>query len=630
MRHFFLSLLILLTCLAWGRPLSAFGAAQKPAATRHGSDERKKSTAATTKTADKKQKTTATPQKNSAPAKEKSQPNSKKGRSTTAKAQTSSQKATNQTKHSPQRNAKSGTSAPNTAGIRKLQSERANLQREMNENSRKLSTTQRNVSSGLAHLQVINGQISDQQRVVNGIRHDLDTLNHSIGRHESELQVLERQLTECKRRYARGIVYLFRNRLTQNKLMFIFSSRNFSEMYRRIRYVQEYTRYQRAQGLAIAEREAVIRGKREQLSTERGAKNNLLARGKEQQSKLENQQREQQQVVDDLNRQQRELQATIAAQQARHTALNNQIDRLIQEELRKAEQRRREEEARRKRAEDEKRRAEEARRRAADERRKALEAARRAEAEAKRKAEETKRKAEEARRKAEQAKRKAEEARRKAEEARKRGEAKAAQERAAAAAKAAREAQAREEARAKAEADRAKQAAARKRTAETQTRTAEKTKVAPLPPQETPSAAADRRSSGQFSAHQGRLPVPVNGAYTVTSHYGSYNVTGLRGVTLDNKGINLSCAAPAQARAVYEGDVTAVFSVGGLSNVLIRHGAYISVYCNLARASVRTGQHVKARQPIGTIARDATGRYTLHFQLRHETQKLNPERWLGR
>ena len=609
MRHFFLSLLILLTCLAWGRPLSTFGAAQKPAATRHGGDERKKNTTSTAKTADKKQKTTPAPQKNSAPPKKQAQSSTKKAKAPTGKAQASSQKETNQSKRSQQHNAKPGTSAPNTAGIRKLQNEKANLQREMNENSRKLSTTQRNVSSGLAHLQVINGQISDQQRVVNGIRHDLDTLNRSIGRHESELQVLERQLTDCKRRYARGIIYLFRNRLTQNKLMFIFSSRNFSEMYRRIRYVQEYTRYQRAQGLAIAEREAVIRGKREQLSTERGAKSNLLTRGKEQQSKLENQQREQQQVVDDLNRQQRELQATIAAQQARHTALNNQIDRLIQEELRKAEQRRREEEARRKRAEDERRRAEEARRRAADERRKALEAARRAEAEAKRKAEE---------------------ARRKAEEARKRGEAKAAQERAAAAAKAAREAQAREEARAKAEADRAKQAAARKRTAETQTRTAEKAKVAPLPPQETPSAAADRRSSGQFSAHQGRLPAPVNGAYTVTSHFGSYNVTGLRGVTLDNKGINLSCAAPAQARAVYEGDVTAVFSVGGLSNVLIRHGAYISVYCNLARASVRTGQHVNARQPIGTIARDATGRYTLHFQLRHETQKLNPERWLGR
>ena len=412
--------------------------------------------------------------------------------------------------------------------------------------------------------------------------------------------------------------------------MFVFSARNFHEMYRRIRYAQEYTRYQRAQGLAIAEREAVIRGKREQLSSERNTKSTLLARGREQQTRLEGQQREQQRVVDDLSRQQRELQATIAAQQARHAALNNQIDRLIQEEIRKAEQRRREEEARRQRAEEERRRAEESRRRAAEEKRKALEAARRAEAEARRKAEETKRKAEEARRRAEEAKRKAEEARRKAEEARKRGEAKAAQERAAAAAKAAREAQAREEARAKEEAARAKRAADQKHTAENKTRTAEKAKSQPEVHYASPTAGDDRKLAGKFSANQGRLPVPVSGAYTVSSRYGSYNVSGLRGVTLDNKGVNLTCASPAQARAVYEGHVTAVFSVGGLKNVLIRHGSYISVYCNLASVSVQTGQHVKARQSIGTIARDASGRYTLHFQLRHETQKLNPERWLGR
>ena len=500
----------------------------------------------------------------------------------------------------------------------------------MNENSRKLSSTRQSVSSGLATLQVINSQISDQQRVVSNIRRDIDTINRSIGRHETELQVLEAELSDCRRRYARGIIFMFRNRLTQNKLMFVFSSRNFREMYRRIRYTQEYTRYQRAQGLAIAAREAVIRDKREQLSNERNSKNTLLVRGRQQQSKLEGQQREQQHVVDDLNRQQRELQATLAAQQARHAALNRQIDRLIQEEIRKAEQRRREEEARRKRAEEERRRAQEARRKAADEKRKALEAARRAEAEARRKAEETKRKADEARRRAEEAKRKAETARRKADEARKRGETKAEQARAAAAAKAASDALAREEAHARAEADRAKRAAEQKSTAETYTRTAEKAESHAEAQYRTPSAGDDSPVSGKFSANQGRLPVPVNGAYTISSRYGSYNVSGLRGVTLDNKGLNLTCASPAQARAVYEGDVTAVFSIGGLNNVLIRHGSYISVYCNLASVAVRTGQHVKARQPIGTIARDPSGRYTLHFQLRHETKTLNPERWLGR
>ena len=611
MRKFLLSLLVFLLFFAFGHPVATEAREKKSAAARHSRVERRKKTA-------KSPRQTAVAHRKKVTRVEK------------APAPSPAKQPTPSRRPSPHGAEKAPAAVPNTAGIRKLQSEKADLQRQMNENSRKLSSTRQSVSSGLATLQVINSQISDQQRVVSNIRRDIDTINRSIGRHETELQVLEAELSDCRRRYARGIIFMFRNRLTQNKLMFVFSSRNFREMYRRIRYTQEYTRYQRAQGLAIAAREAVIRDKREQLSNERNSKNTLLVRGRQQQSKLEGQQREQQHVVDDLNRQQRELQATLAAQQARHAALNRQIDRLIQEEIRKAEQRRREEEARRKRAEEERRRAQEARRKAADEKRKALEAARRAEAEARRKAEETKRKADEARRRAEEAKRKAETARRKAEEARKRGETKAEQARAAAAAKAASDALAREEAHARAEADRAKRAAEQKSTAETYTRTAEKAESHAEAQYRIPSAGDDSPVSGKFSANQGRLPVPVNGAYTISSRYGSYNVSGLRGVTLDNKGLNLTCASPAQARAVYEGDVTAVFSIGGLNNVLIRHGSYISVYCNLASVAVRTGQHVKARQPIGTIARDPSGRYTLHFQLRHETKTLNPERWLGR
>lgn len=617
MRKFLLSLLVFLLFFAFGHPVATEAREKKSAAARHSRVERRK-------------KTAKSPRQTAVAHRKKATRVEKAPASLPAKAKDKRKQPTSSRRPSPHRAEKLPAAVPNTAGIRKLQSEKADLQRQMNENSRKLSSTRQSVSSGLATLQVINGQITDQQRVVSGIRRDIDTINRSIGRHETELQVLEAELNDCRRRYARGIIFMFRNRLTQNKLMFVFSSRNFREMYRRIRYTQEYTRYQRAQGLAIAAREAVIRDKREQLSNERNSKNTLLVRGRQQQSKLEGQQREQQRVVDDLNRQQRELQATIAAQQARQAALNQQIDRLIQEELRKAEQRRREEEARRKRAEEERRRAQEARRKAADEKRKALEAARRAEAEARRKAEETKRKADEAKRRAEEAKRKAEAARRKAEAARKRGETKAEQARAAAAAKEASDALAREEAQAKAEADRAKRAAEQKSTAETNTRTAEKAESQADAHYRMPSASDDSPVSGKFSANQGRLPVPVNGAYTISSRYGSYNVSGLRGVTLDNKGVNLTCASPAQARAVYEGDVTAVFSIGGLNNVLIRHGSYISVYCNLASVSVRTGQHVKARQHIGTIARDASGRYTLHFQLRHETKKLNPELWLGR
>ena len=124
--------------------------------------------------------------------------------------------------------------------------------------------------------------------------------------------------------------------------------------------------------------------------------------------------------------------------------------------------------------------------------------------------------------------------------------------------------------------------------------------------------------------------MPITGSYAITTHYGQYNVDGLHGVQLDSKGINITAPAGAQARAVSKGEVTSIFTYGGLYNVIVRHGSYMSVYCNLTSISVRRGQEVSARQTLGTVAPDATGNCTLHFQLRKETAKLNPEQWLGR
>ncbi len=140
----------------------------------------------------------------------------------------------------------------------------------------------------------------------------------------------------------------------------------------------------------------------------------------------------------------------------------------------------------------------------------------------------------------------------------------------------------------------------------------------------------DRQLSGSFESNRGRLPMPITGAYVIVNHYGKYAVDGLRNVQLDNKGIDIRGKAGAQARAIFDGEVSAIFQYNGLNNVLVRHGNYISVYCNLSSVSVSKGSKVKTRDIIGTIHKDASGNAVLHFQLRKETTKLNPEVWLGR
>ncbi|MBQ9285467.1 MAG: peptidoglycan DD-metalloendopeptidase family protein [Bacteroidaceae bacterium] len=140
--------------------------------------------------------------------------------------------------------------------------------------------------------------------------------------------------------------------------------------------------------------------------------------------------------------------------------------------------------------------------------------------------------------------------------------------------------------------------------------------------------AEDRQLNGSLEQNKGRLPVPITGPYRIERRFGLNRLSAT--VVLDNKGVNYMGQAGAHARAIYDGEVSAVFQLGSLKNVLVRHGSYISVYCNLSSTIVARGQKVKARDILGTVAADENGNHILHFQLRKETAKLNPEAWIGR
>ncbi|KAA6340003.1 Murein hydrolase activator EnvC [termite gut metagenome] len=140
----------------------------------------------------------------------------------------------------------------------------------------------------------------------------------------------------------------------------------------------------------------------------------------------------------------------------------------------------------------------------------------------------------------------------------------------------------------------------------------------------------DRTFSQKFASQRGKLPMPLTGTSTIISRYGEYDVKGLRGVKLDNKGIDIQGQSGAYARTVFDGKVAAIFTLNGLFNILIRHGNYISVYCNLSTKSVKPGDDIKAEQIVGRIFSNPAdnNRTVLHFQLRVEKEKLDPEPWL--
>lgn len=501
------------------------------------------------------------------------------------------------------------------ASIRKLQSQRAEIQKKIKEQEKALQENKANVSKKLNELMMINGDIDKNQQNINNIEKDIHHINGNISILNTQLNTLKAQLKDRQNKYIKSMRYMARHRTVQDKLMFIFSAKNLYQMYRRLRFVREYANYQKAQGEAVKAKQQQVTNKHKQLQNVKGQKNNLLYKGQQEHAKLEANKNQQQEIVNGLQKQQGTIRVLIAEQRKKDAALNAEIDRQVEIEVAKV-RARAEAEARRQAAAiaaaRQRRAAELARKKAAAEAAARENARRIAEAKARELAAE---KAAQQAREAAIAAQKAREAAAAAEEKRKaQAAAEAAAARKAAAEQAAKEAEA------------AREAAERKQAADAERAKKEIAEAKEDQEEVQQFSSVDRMMNNGFEANRGRLPMPITGNYRIVSHFGQYNVAGLKGVTLDNKGINIMGGAGARARAIYDGEVSAVLSYAGTVVVMLRHGAYISVYSNLSSASVSRGQHVSTRQVLGTVGPD----HILQFQLRKERAKLNPEAWLGR
>ena len=457
---------------------------------------------------------------------------------------------------------KSGKAAP--MSVQALERQRTKLQQEIKEQERRLRQAEQDVKRRLRKLMLINSEIQGKQRTIDTIRHDIGDLDEEIVLLADQLEDLRLELNTCKKRYVKSMRYMHRNHSAQSQLMFIFSADNFAQMVRRLRFMKEYAAYQHVQGDEIKAQQDAVNDKFQELNLAKLKKTQLLDKGEREQRALEGKQQEQQNVVNTLQKEQKTIRAIIAEQKKKDAALNAQIDRMIAEEI--------------------------ARQKA----RAAAEAKRKAEAEARRKAEAEAR-------------------------ARRLAEAKAREEKAKAEALAAKNRKEKEEAARKLrEAEKARQ--------DEERRVAEERSRDEKHESELVYTSDDQRISGSFENNRGRLPMPITGGYRIISHFGQYSVEGLRGVMLDNKGIYIKGEPGAQARSIFDGEVSAVFSSGSSMVVMVRHGSYISVYCDLASVNVHRGQRVSTRQTLGRIGKDNV----MQFQLRRETAKLNPESWLAK
>jgi septal ring factor EnvC (AmiA/AmiB activator) len=140
--------------------------------------------------------------------------------------------------------------------------------------------------------------------------------------------------------------------------------------------------------------------------------------------------------------------------------------------------------------------------------------------------------------------------------------------------------------------------------------------------------AAEVSKSSSFAGSKAKLEWPVKGF--ISGKFGEQPHPVLKGIMIDNNGVNIQTNQGEEVRAVYDGEVGTVASIPGLNKIVfIKHGDYTTVYAKLAKVTVKAGQTVKANQVLGEVYTDKNGTSELQFQIWQNDKKLNPQVWLN-
>lgn len=395
----------------------------------------------------------------------------------------------------------------------------------------------------LNKLSSLNAEAARSEKAIAGINREIAALDSQIIVLDDTISKMERTLSTLRSSYADNLRAIRARRQQMSTLAMIFSAANFTEAYRRYRYMQQFDVWQKNKTEQIGKLSAEIAGRRDTVKNARNQQTANLLKLTEENTRLKATKAETEGVVNDLKKQGSNLQKALTEKQQQLKKLDQELDRIIAEEARIAE---------------EKRRAEEARLAA--------------------------------------------EAKKKAEEARKAAEA--------------------------------------KNKAEGKTGVAAND-IKPQPPQKSveapkldkkkPSATENIALTGSFESNKGKMPFPVAGRHSIVSHFGLNSHHEVSTVQVNNSGIDIETSPGTTARAVFDGEVSSVFHVSGYHNVvMLRHGNYLTVYAGIENLSVKKGDKVKAGTTLGTIYSDPDdgNRTVLHFEVRRERAKLNPEDWV--
>lgn len=198
-----------------------------------------------------------------------------------------------------------------------------------------LKETNSNAKASLNRLAVLERQIKLQDNLINNITGEIGYLDTSIQQNSKRIDSLSSELESVKVKYAAMIRYANRNQNSNNQMLFLLSSQDFNQAYKRFIYLRQYADYRRKQAERISEFKNSIGGQLLEFNKRKEQKQNLLVSKVRQTQIIEQQKKQQNDVYSDLQQKEKDLKRKLDNQRKAELRLQQEIERVISDEAKK-------------------------------------------------------------------------------------------------------------------------------------------------------------------------------------------------------------------------------------------------------------------------------------------------------
>ncbi|MNS03637.1 AmiB activator [compost metagenome] len=215
----------------------------------------------------------------------------------------------------------------------KLEQRKAQIQQEIKENEKLLQSVKKKEKSAVNVIVIQTNKIKLKEKLINTTERQTKLLSNDMYINQLKINKLKRELAVLKEDYAKMIVKSYKSRSEQSRAMFLLSSENFLQAYKRAQYMKQYTSYRKMQGEEIKVKSNELISYNEKLDVQKAAKKKLIAENEKERLALEKEKQEQQKLVNAIKKDKKKIIADIKKKQKESKAIDRQIDRLIREAI---------------------------------------------------------------------------------------------------------------------------------------------------------------------------------------------------------------------------------------------------------------------------------------------------------